>query len=191
MIFKATRLARAMVTQYGMSEKFGLMGLETKENEYLTGRTIMNCGDATAAEVDQEVMRILKDSYEEAKRLLSDNRDVMDKIAEFLIQKETITGKEFMKIFREMKGIPEPEEEGAEEKTRAEKKETGESAAETAEVETEQTDAAEPAAEKPEELQEAAERAEEPQETEEKPEEPQEIVEKPEEPPVVTAREVK
>ena len=82
-IEKATRLARAMVTQYGMSEKFGLMGLETKENEYLTGRTIMNCGDATAAEVDQEVMKILKDSYEEAKRLLSENRDVMDKIAEF------------------------------------------------------------------------------------------------------------
>ena len=81
-IEKATRLARAMVTQYGMSEKFGLMGLETKENEYLTGRTIMNCGDATAAEVDQEVMKILKNSYEEAKRLLSENRDVMDKIAE-------------------------------------------------------------------------------------------------------------
>lgn len=113
-IEKATRLARAMVTQYGMSEKFGLMGLETKENEYLTGRTIMNCGDATAAEVDQEVMKILKDSYEEAKRLLSENRDVMDKIAEFLIQKETITGKEFMKIFREAKGIPEPEEEDKE-----------------------------------------------------------------------------
>lgn len=119
-IEKATRLARAMVTQYGMSEKFGLMGLETKENEYLTGRTIMNCGDATAAEVDQEVMKILKDSYEEAKRLLSENRDVMDKIAEFLIQKETITGKEFMKIFREAKGIPEPEEEKSE--TTVEKK---------------------------------------------------------------------
>ena len=115
-IEKATRLARAMVTQYGMSEKFGLMGLETKENEYLTGRTIMNCGDATAAEVDQEVMKILKNSYEEAKRLLSENRDVMDKIAEFLIQKETITGKEFMKIFREAKGIPEPEEEETKEK---------------------------------------------------------------------------
>ena len=122
-IEKATRLARAMVTQYGMSDKFGLMGLETKESEYLSGRTIMNCGDATAAEVDQEVMRILKDSYEEAKRLLGENRDVMDKIAEFLIQKETITGKEFMKIFREVKGIPEPEE-GEEKKERAaEKKE--------------------------------------------------------------------
>ena len=107
-IEQATRIARAMVTQYGMSDKFGLMGLATQENQYLTGRTVLNCGDATAAEVDQEVMRILKESYEEAKRLLSDNRDVMDKIAEFLIEKETITGKEFMKIFREMKGIPEP-----------------------------------------------------------------------------------
>ena len=110
-IEKATRIARAMVTQYGMSEKFGLMGLEHQENEYLTGRVVMNCGDATAAEVDQEVMKILKKSYEEAKRLLSENRDAMDKIAEYLIQKETITGKEFMKIFREVKGIPEPEEE--------------------------------------------------------------------------------
>ena len=109
-IEKATRIARAMVTQYGMSEKFGLMGLEHQENEYLTGRVVMNCGDATAAEVDQEVMKILKKSYEEAKRLLSENRDAMDKIAEYLIQKETITGKEFMKIFREVKGIPEPEE---------------------------------------------------------------------------------
>ena len=86
-IEKATRLARAMVTQYGMSEKFGLMGLEVQENEYLNGRTVMNCGDATAAEVDTEVMKILKKSYEEAKRLLSENREVMDKIADFLIQK--------------------------------------------------------------------------------------------------------
>lgn len=109
-IEQATRLARAMVTQYGMSDKFGLMGLATKESQYLSGRTVMDCGDATAAEVDQEVMRILKSSYDEAKGLLSENRDVMDKIAEFLIEKETITGKEFMKIFREVKGIPEPDE---------------------------------------------------------------------------------
>ncbi|MFR2847988.1 MAG: ATP-dependent zinc metalloprotease FtsH [Hungatella hathewayi] len=102
-IEQATRIARAMVTQYGMSDKFGLMGLATQENQYLSGRTVLNCGDATAAEVDQEVMRILKESYEEAKKLLSENRDVMDKIAEFLIEKETITGKEFMKIFREMR----------------------------------------------------------------------------------------
>ena len=109
-IEKATRLARAMVTQYGMSEKFGLMGLEVQENEYLNGRTVMNCGDATAAEVDTEVMKILKASYEEAKRLLNENREVMDKIADFLIQKETITGKEFMKIFREVKGLPDPDQ---------------------------------------------------------------------------------
>lgn len=121
-IEKATRIARAMVTQYGMSEKFGLMGLEHQENEYLTGRVVMNCGDATAAEVDQEVMKILKKSYEEAKRLLSENRDAMDKIAEYLIQKETITGKEFMKIFREVKGIPEPEEKKPEESSHAQVK---------------------------------------------------------------------
>ena len=109
-IEQATRVARAMVTQYGMSDKFGLMGLETQENQYLTGRTVMNCGDATAAEIDTEVMKMLKEAYAEAKRLLAENRDVMDKIAAFLIEKETITGKEFMKIFREVKGIPEPEE---------------------------------------------------------------------------------
>ncbi len=109
-IEQATRVARAMVTQYGMSDKFGLMGLETQENQYLTGRTVMNCGDATAAEIDTEVMKMLKEAYAEAKRLLSENRDVMDKIAAFLIEKETINGKEFMKIFREVKGIPEPEE---------------------------------------------------------------------------------
>ena len=117
-IEQATRIARAMVTQYGMSEKFGLMGLETQENQYLTGRTVLNCGDATAGEIDQEVMRILKEAYAEAKRLLSENRDAMDKIAEFLIEKETITGKEFMRIFRQVKGIPEPEEEDEEKKTR-------------------------------------------------------------------------
>ena len=110
-IEQATRIARAMVTQYGMSEKFGLMGLATQENQYLTGRTVLNCGDATAAEIDVEVMRMLKGAYAEAKRLLSENRDALDKIADFLIEKETITGKEFMKIFRQVKGIPEPEEE--------------------------------------------------------------------------------
>ena len=117
-IEQATRIARAMVTQYGMSEKFGLMGLETQENQYLTGRTVLNCGDATAAEIDTEVMKMLKEAYAEAKRLLSENRDAMDQIAAFLIEKETITGKEFMKIFREVKGIPEPEEGKKEEKKR-------------------------------------------------------------------------
>ena len=118
-IEQATRIARAMVTQYGMSEKFGLMGLATQENQYLTGRTVLNCGDATAAEIDTEVMKMLKGAYAEAKRLLSENRDAMDQIAEFLIEKETITGKEFMKIFRKVKGIPEPPEESREEKMRA------------------------------------------------------------------------
>lgn len=112
-IEQATHLARAMVTQYGMSEKFGLMGLATQQDQYLTGRTVMNCGEATAAAVDDEVMEILKRSYEEAKRLLSENREIMDQIAEFLIEKETITGKEFMQIFRKCKGIPEPEEKTA------------------------------------------------------------------------------
>ena len=112
-IEQATRLARAMVTQYGMSEKFGLMGLATQQDQYLTGRTVMNCGEATAAAVDDEVMEILKRSYEESKRLLSENREIMDQIAEFLIEKETITSKEFMQIFRKCKGIPEPEEKAA------------------------------------------------------------------------------
>ena len=103
-IEQATRVARAMVTQYGMSEKFGLIGLETQENQYLNGRTVMNCSDATEAEVDNEVMRILKEAYEEAKRFLSENREAMDRIAEFLIERETITGKEFMQIFRQVTG---------------------------------------------------------------------------------------
>ena len=114
-IQQATKLARAMVTQYGMSEKFGLMGLESQENQYLSGRAVLNCGDATAAEIDNEVMKILKNAYQEAISLLSDNRDAMDQIADFLIEKETITGKEFMKIFRRVKGIPEPEENETEE----------------------------------------------------------------------------
>ena len=110
-IEKATGIARAMVTQYGMSDKFGLMGLAVRQDQYLSGRTVMDCGEATAAAVDDEVMRILKDSYEEAKRLLAENRDVLDQIAAFLIEKETITGKEFMQIFRRCKGIADPEEE--------------------------------------------------------------------------------
>lgn len=110
-IEKATKIARAMVTQYGMSKKFGLMGLESIENKYLDGRAVLNCSDNTAADIDNEVMKLLKDSYKEAKRLLKDNRELMDTLAEFLIEKETITGKEFMEIFRKAKGIPEPEEE--------------------------------------------------------------------------------
>lgn len=113
-IEKATQLARSMVTQYGMSEKFGLMGLETVENRYLDGRPVLNCGDATAAEIDYEVMAILKECYKKAEELLAGNRDVLDKIAAFLIEKETITGKEFMKIYREVKGLPEEEEKSSE-----------------------------------------------------------------------------
>ena len=101
-IERATKIARAMVTQYGMSEHFGLMGLESVEHRYLDGRAVTNCGEATAAEIDQEVMRMLKNAYEEAKRLLSENREALDKIAAFLIEKETITGKEFMDIFHEV-----------------------------------------------------------------------------------------
>ena len=113
-IEQATKLARAMITQYGMSEKFGLIGLTTVEDQYLGGRATLNCGEATAAEIDQEVMKILKDAYDQALALLADNRDCLDKIAAFLIERETITGKEFMKIFREVKGIPNSETEQAE-----------------------------------------------------------------------------
>ncbi|WMJ90174.1 ATP-dependent zinc metalloprotease FtsH [Anaerocolumna sp. MB42-C2] len=105
-IEKATQLARAMVTQYGMSDRFGLMGLESIENRYLDGRAVLNCGDATAAEIDKEVMTILKECYKKAEALLADNREVLDKIAAFLVEKETITGKEFMDIFHEVKGLP-------------------------------------------------------------------------------------
>ena len=99
-IKQATKVARAMITQYGMSEKFGLMGLATQENQYLSGRAVLNCGDDTATEVDHEVMILLHNSYEEAKQLLGSHRAALDRIAEYLIRRETITGKEFMKIFR-------------------------------------------------------------------------------------------
>ena len=109
-IEQATKVARAMITQYGMSEKFGLMGLATQEDRYLTGRTVLNCGDDTATEVDHEVMALMHRSYEEAKTLLSGHRKALDKIADYLIRKETITGKEFMKIFRAVeKGMDVPE----------------------------------------------------------------------------------
>lgn len=107
-IEKATGIARAMVTQYGMSKKFGLIGLATVESKYLDHSATLNCSDKTAAEIDSEVIAILKESYEKALALLADNREVMDKLAEFLIEKETITGKEFMEIYRKIKGIPEP-----------------------------------------------------------------------------------
>ena len=116
-IEKATSIARAMITQYGMSEKFGLIGLESIQNRYLDGRPVSNCGQETASEIDHEVMKILKSSYEEAKRLLSEHRSSLDKIAVFLIEKETITGKEFMQIFYEVEGIdPETKEKKKEER---------------------------------------------------------------------------
>ena len=109
-IEQATKVARAMITQYGMSQKFGLMGLATQENQYLSGRAVLNCGDDTATEIDHEVMQLLHYSYEEAKRLLNEHREALDKIAGYLISRETITGKEFMKIFRAVeKGIEIPE----------------------------------------------------------------------------------
>ncbi len=156
-IEKATDIAKSMVTQYGMSKKFGLIGLATVESKYLDGRAALNCADVTAAEVDKEVMRILKECYEEAKKLLSENRDVMDKIAEYLIEKETITGKEFMKIFREAKGLPEPEEKKEDE-------------AKTEEAKADEVKAEEPKAEeKPEDP-----KPEEPKSEEPKDEEPKE-----------------
>jgi cell division protease FtsH len=109
-IEQATKIARSMVTQYGMSDKFGLIGLESTQSRYLDGRAVMNCGEATASQIDEEVMKMLHTAYEEAKRLLRENREALDKISEFLIEKETITGKEFMKILREVKGMPEPPE---------------------------------------------------------------------------------
>ena len=108
-IEKATSLARAMVTQYGMSDKFGLIGLESVQNKYLDGRTVLNCGDATEAEIDLEVMKILSECHQKAKELLDGNRDALDQLAAFLIEHETITGKEFMKIYRKVQGIEEPE----------------------------------------------------------------------------------
>ncbi len=106
-IERATQIARAMVTQYGMTDVFGLMSLETVEDRYLGGRAVLNCGEETAAQIDKEVMSILKTAYDKAYKLLSENRECLDKIAEFLIERETITGKEFMKIFEEVRKQPE------------------------------------------------------------------------------------
>ena len=110
-IEQATSIARNMITRFGMSKKFGLMGLATVESQYLEGRASLTCSDVTAADIDTEVMKMLRDSYKQAKKLLKENREIMDKLAAYLIEKETITGKEFMKIFRKEKGLPEPAEE--------------------------------------------------------------------------------
>ncbi len=116
-IEKATNIAKAMVTEYGMSKKFGLIGLASVQNKYLDSAATLNCSDTTAAEIDAEVVAILKESYEKALQLLRENRELMDKLAEYLIEKETITGKEFMEIFRREKGLPDPEEKKKEEES--------------------------------------------------------------------------
>ena len=110
-IEKATSIARNMITRYGMSKRFGLVGLATVESQYLEGRTALNCSDETAAAIDEEVVAMIKESYDQALQMLRENRDLMDKLAAFLIERETITGKEFMEIFRREKGLPDPEEE--------------------------------------------------------------------------------
>ncbi|MCR5604808.1 MAG: ATP-dependent zinc metalloprotease FtsH [Lachnospiraceae bacterium] len=110
-IEQATGIARNMVTQYGMSEKFGLIQLESVQDRYLSGGKVMECADVTAADVDKEVMRIISESYEAAKRLLNENRELMDELAAYLLEKESITGKEFMKIFNRHKGIADEETE--------------------------------------------------------------------------------
>ena len=110
-IEKATSIARNMITRYGMSKRFGLVGLATVESQYLEGRTALNCSDETAAAIDEEVVAMIKESYDQALQMLRENRELMDKLAAFLIERETITGKEFMEIFRKEKGLPDPEEE--------------------------------------------------------------------------------
>ncbi len=112
-IERATEIARNMVTRFGMSKRFGLMGLASIEHQYLGGEAALTCSQQTAAAIDEEVMEIIKESYEKALSMLRENRELMDKLASYLIEKETITGKEFMKIFRAEKGLPEPEEEGS------------------------------------------------------------------------------
>ena len=118
-IEKATGIARAMVTRYGMSRRFGLVGLATIESQYLDGRASLNCSDKTAAEIDDEVVAIIKESYDKALAMLRENREVMDKLADYLIEKETITGKEFMEIFRREKGLPEPEDKAQKEDSKS------------------------------------------------------------------------
>ena len=112
-IERATAILRSMITQYGMSDKFGMVGLESIENRYLDGRAVLNCADETAARIDEEVARRMKEYYDRAVNIIKENRDALEKIAEYLIEKETITGKEFIKMYREIKGLPEPEDEKA------------------------------------------------------------------------------
>jgi cell division protease FtsH len=110
-IENATRIARAMITMFGMSDRFGMMCLATVENQYLSGAAGLICGEDTAGQIDEEVLSIINQCYANAYKLLEENKEVLDKISEYLFEKETITGKEFMQMYRQMKGIPEPEEE--------------------------------------------------------------------------------
>lgn len=116
-IENATKIARAMVTMYGMSDKFGMMCLATVQNQYLEGGAGLICGENTASQIDDEVLSIINSSYAEAMKLLDENREILDSISDYLYQKETITGKEFMKMFRDMKGLPDPDEENKEQET--------------------------------------------------------------------------
>jgi cell division protease FtsH len=115
-IEQATNVAKSMITRFGMSDKFGMMNLVTVESQYLDGRAAMNCAEKTAAQVDKEVLKLISDSYSAAVIMLKENREVLDKISDYLYEHETITGKEFMKIFRELKGLPDPEDEQEEQK---------------------------------------------------------------------------
>ena len=119
-IENATKIARAMITQFGMSDKFGMMSLASVDNAYLDGAAHLNCGDETAAQIDEEVRTMIHNCYQEAYHLLEENREVLDHIADYLYEHETITGKEFMKIFRELKGLPDPDEEKKEEEDQKE-----------------------------------------------------------------------
>ena len=133
----ATAILRSMITQYGMSDKFGMVGLESIENRYLDGRAVLNCADETAARIDEEVARRMKEYYDRAVNIIKENRDALEKIAEYLIEKETITGKEFIKMYRDIKGLPEPEDEKAD---KAEANKTGDNKADVAVTEEIKTD---------------------------------------------------
>ena len=136
-IERATAILRSMITQYGMSDKFGMVGLESIENRYLDGRAVLNCADETAARIDKEVARRMKKYYDRAVNIIKENRDALEKIAEYLIEKETITGKEFIKMYREIKGLPEPEDEKAD---KAEANKTDDNKADVAVTEEIKTD---------------------------------------------------
>jgi len=136
-IERATAILRSMITQYGMSDKFGMVGLESIENRYLDGRAVLNCADETAARIDEEVARRMKEYYDRAVNIIKENRDALEKIAEYLIEKETITGKEFIKMYRDIKGLPEPEDEKAD---KAEANKTDDNKADVAVTEEIKTD---------------------------------------------------